>query len=60
MKLVFDEAISFMNSHTQVRMFDTSSEETKLICAKNTMSYEMQCFDLTYEYNEFKSRFNHL
>ena len=54
MKLVFDEAISFMNSHTQVRMFDTSSEETKLICAKNTMSYEMQCFELTYEYNEFE------
>ena len=46
--------INIMASHTEVRMFDTSDEDIKFLCAKNKDNKNIECIKIKFEYNEYE------
>ena len=51
---VLNEEINSMGRHKEIRMFDTTKEDEKLICSKNTNNNKMECLLIHLEYNEYE------
>ena len=52
MKDIHTEHISFMNTHTGIRMVNGKENNAKIICAQNKEEKTMKCLQFTYSFYE--------